>query len=129
MHRVFLVQPPVFIDKKSGRARLERSDYSAEYLSAHIEQRTLELADGYLEQPQEQLAPAPNIPDTRTVARKLLENMMQRALARGDVSLPAVLGGGTIQTSLRHIGKATTFHSEPTVRCTCGLIPSTSPPS
>jgi hypothetical protein len=113
VHRVFLIQPLVLIDERSGRACLQRTDYSAEFLSAYMAHRTLDLAQDHLERVQEQLAAALNISTTRSVAGKLVEGMMHRGLARG-MQLPAVFGAGTVAGTLELIGKAGSFICETT---------------
>ncbi|KAJ7460701.1 hypothetical protein FB451DRAFT_500318 [Mycena latifolia] len=111
VHRVFLIQPLVVIDERSGRTCLQRTDYSAEFISAHIAHRTLDLAQYHLERVQGQLAAALNISTTRSVAGKLVEGMMHRALTRG-MQLPAVFGAGTVAGTLELIGKAGSFVCE-----------------
>ncbi|KAJ7699624.1 hypothetical protein B0H17DRAFT_1049067 [Mycena rosella] len=74
---------------------LQRTDYSAEFLSAHMAYRTLDLVQDHLERVQGQLAAALNTSTTRSVAGKLSKGMMHRALTRG-MQLPAVLGAGTV---------------------------------
>lgn len=113
VHRVFLIQPLVVIDERSGRACLQRTDYSVEFLSAHMAHRTLDLAQDHLERVQGQLAAALNISTTRSVAGKLVEGMMHRGLARG-MELPAVFGAGTVAGTLELIGKAGSFVCETT---------------
>ncbi|KAJ6525489.1 hypothetical protein DFH09DRAFT_173422 [Mycena vulgaris] len=104
---VFLIQPLVVIDKSSGRARLQRTDYSAEFISAHIAQETLDLAQDQLDEVQGQLAAALNISTTRSVAGKVVEDLMHRALSRGMMKLPDVFGtGGAVVTTLELIGKS-----------------------
>ncbi|KAJ6525486.1 hypothetical protein DFH09DRAFT_173366 [Mycena vulgaris] len=112
---VFLIQPLVMIDKSSGRARLQRTDYSAEFISAHIAHETLDLAQDQLEEVQGQLAAALNISTTRSVAGKVVEDLMHRALSRGMMKLPDVFGtGGAVVTTLELIGKAGSFVCETT---------------
>ncbi|KAF8209669.1 hypothetical protein K438DRAFT_1810180 [Mycena galopus ATCC 62051] len=111
VHRVFLIQPLVAIDKGSGRACLQRTDYSAEFLSAHIAHTTFDLAQDHLEKVQGQLATALDTSTTRSVAGKLVEAMMHRALTRG-MQLPAVFGAGTVVGTLTLIGKAGSFVCE-----------------
>ncbi|KAJ6454162.1 hypothetical protein C8R45DRAFT_628083 [Mycena sanguinolenta] len=108
---VFLIQPVVSIDKGSGPASLQRTDYSAEFLSAHIAHTTFDLAQHHLEKIQGQLADALDASTTRSVAGKLLAAMMRRAFARG-IQLPAVFGAGTVAGTLKLIGKAGTFVCE-----------------
>ncbi|KAF7336576.1 hypothetical protein MSAN_02289800 [Mycena sanguinolenta] len=108
VHRVFLIQPLVVIDKGSERASLQRTDYSAEFLSAHIAHTTFDLAQDHFEKIQGQLAAALDTSTTRSVAGKLVEAMMHRALTRG-IRLPAVFGAGTVAGTLKLIGKAGTF--------------------
>ncbi|KAF9037829.1 hypothetical protein BDZ89DRAFT_432374 [Hymenopellis radicata] len=76
VHRVFLVEPLVVIDKR-GRACLQRSDYSAEFLSPYIAQKTADLAQYQLERVQGQLAAALNVSVTRSVARKVVEGLQK----------------------------------------------------
>ncbi|KAJ7659936.1 hypothetical protein B0H17DRAFT_1212740 [Mycena rosella] len=91
VHRVIRIEPLVVIDS-SGRARLQRTDYSAEFMSsARIAQRTLDLLENRLEELQTQLAATLDIPSTRTLAGKVVAALMQRALERG-LKLPEVFG-------------------------------------
>ncbi|KAJ7784001.1 hypothetical protein DFH07DRAFT_789834 [Mycena maculata] len=108
VHRVFLIQPLVVIDEESGRAYFQRTDYSAEFISAQMAHRILDLAQDHLERVQGQLAAALNISTTRSVAGKFVEGMMHRALAHG-MQLPAVFGAGTVAGTLELIGKAGSF--------------------
>ncbi|KAF8215313.1 hypothetical protein K438DRAFT_774206 [Mycena galopus ATCC 62051] len=111
---IFLIQPLVVIDAESGRACLQRTDYSAEFISAHMARRTVDLAaqGGHLERIQGQLTAALDLFITRAVAGTLLEGMMHRALTRG-MQLPAVFGAGTVAGTLAFIGKAESFVCEP----------------
>ncbi|KAJ6528583.1 hypothetical protein B0H19DRAFT_1243079 [Mycena capillaripes] len=111
VHRVFLIQPLVAIDRGSGRACLQRTDYAAEFLSSHIAHTTFDLAQDHLEKVQGQLAAALDTSTTRSVAGKLVEAMMHRALIRG-MQLPAVFGAGTVAVTLKLIGKAGSFVCE-----------------
>lgn len=111
-HPVLLIQPRVAIDKGSGRACLQRTEYTAEFLSAHLAHTTFDLAQGHLEKVQGQLAVALDTSATRAVAGKLLEAMMHRALTRG-IQLPAVFGAGTVVATRKLIGKAGSFVCEP----------------
>ncbi|KAJ7090703.1 hypothetical protein C8R44DRAFT_891868 [Mycena epipterygia] len=113
VHRVFLIQPLVAIDKGSRRACLQRTDYSAEFLSAHIAHTTFDLAQDHLEKVQGQLAAALDTSTTRSVAGKFVEAMMHRALTRG-IQLPAVFGAGTVAGTLKLIGKTGSFVCETT---------------
>ncbi|KAJ7457914.1 hypothetical protein B0H11DRAFT_2061930 [Mycena galericulata] len=108
VHCVFLIQPLVVIDEESGRACLQRTNYSAEFISAHMAHRTLDLAQHHLETVQGQLAAALDISTTRSVAEKLFEGMMHRALTRG-MKLPAVFGSGTVAGTLELIDKGGSF--------------------
>jgi hypothetical protein len=126
VHRVFLIQPLVVIDEESGRACFQRTDYSAEFISAHIAHMTVELAQDHLERVQGQLAAALNISTTRSVAEKLVEGMMHRALTRG-MQLPAVFGASTVAGALAS-AKPTRPASPNSVRCTSGRNLSTLPP-
>ncbi|KAF9037343.1 hypothetical protein BDZ89DRAFT_1061496, partial [Hymenopellis radicata] len=80
-HRVFLLQPLVVIDKR-GQACFQRSDYSAEFLSPYIAQKTIDLVQDQLERVQGQLAAALNVSVTRSVAGKVVDGLMHRALTR-----------------------------------------------
>ncbi|KAJ6553987.1 hypothetical protein DFH09DRAFT_1280723 [Mycena vulgaris] len=111
---VFLIQPLVVIDKISGRACLERTDYSAEFLSPHMARRTLELAQNHLKKVQGELTFALDISTTRSVAGKVVEGLMHRALTRG-MALPDVFGGGTVARTLELIGKPGSFVCETTI--------------
>ncbi|KAJ7130616.1 hypothetical protein C8R44DRAFT_872401 [Mycena epipterygia] len=114
VHRVFLIQPLVVIDKHTGRARLQRTDCSAQFVSAYIAQKTLDLAQDQLEELQGQLAAALNISTTRSVAGKVVEGLMHRALSRG-MKLPDIFGAGsTVARTLELIGKAGSFVCETT---------------
>ncbi|KAJ7453703.1 hypothetical protein B0H11DRAFT_2070795 [Mycena galericulata] len=108
VHCVFLIQPLVVIDEESGRVCLQRTNYSAEFISAHMAHRTLDLAQHHLERVQGQLAAALDISTTRSVAEKLFEGMMHRALTRG-MKLPAVFGAGTVAGTLELIDKGGSF--------------------
>ncbi|KAF7343292.1 hypothetical protein MVEN_01761300 [Mycena venus] len=111
VHRVFLIQPLVVIDKETGRPYLQRTDYSAEFLSPYVAYRLSELAKDHLENLQEHLACALNMPATRSVAGKLFEGIMYRALTRGK-PLPVVFGPGSVAGTLKLIGKAQNFVCE-----------------
>jgi hypothetical protein len=133
IHRVFLVQPLVAIDRESGRACLQRTDYAAEFLSSYIAHTTFDLTQDHLEKVQGQLAAALDISTTRSVARKFVEAMMHRALIRG-LQLPAVFGAGTVAVTLKLIAKPGDSSAKPhrptspSVRCTSGRNPPTLPP-
>jgi hypothetical protein len=109
---VFLIQPLVVIDEESGKACLQRTDYSAEFISAYMAHRTSDLAQDHLERLQGQLASALNASTTRSVAVKLFEGMMHRALTRG-MQLPGVFGPGSVAGTLELIGKAESFVCKP----------------
>ncbi|KAF7343302.1 hypothetical protein MVEN_01762500 [Mycena venus] len=111
VHCMFLIQPLVVIDEESGRACLQRTDYSAEFISTHMAHRISDLAQDYLERVQGQLASALNISITRSVAGKLFEGIMHHALTRG-MQLPAVFGAGTVAGTFELIGKAGSFICE-----------------
>ncbi|KAJ7499877.1 hypothetical protein FB451DRAFT_1549376 [Mycena latifolia] len=111
VHSVLLIQPLVAIDKGSGRACLQRTDYSAEFLSADIAHTTFDLAQDDLDKVQGQLAAALATSATRSVAGKLVAAMMHRALTRG-MQLPAVFGAGTVAGTLKLIGNAESFVCE-----------------
>jgi CheY-specific phosphatase CheX len=83
VHRVFLIKPFVVIDESSGRACLQRSNYSAEFLSAHIAQMTVKLAQDQLDRVQQQMAAALDISITRSVAGKVVKGLMHRAFSNG----------------------------------------------
>ncbi|KAJ7204811.1 hypothetical protein GGX14DRAFT_459840, partial [Mycena pura] len=110
-NRVFLIQPLVVIDEESGRAYLQRTDYSAEFISTYIANRTSDLAQDYLERLQGQLASALNSSTTRSVAGKLFEGIIYRALTRG-MQLPAGFGRGSVAGTLELVGKAESFVCE-----------------
>ncbi|KAJ7901615.1 hypothetical protein B0H13DRAFT_2027723 [Mycena leptocephala] len=116
VHRVFMIKPLVVINESSKRACLQRSDYSAEFLSAHIAQMTVKLAQDQFERVQHQLAIALNISITRSVAGKVVEGLMHRGFVKG-MQLPAVFNTGTgtvtIKRTVELIGKAESFTCEP----------------
>ncbi|KAJ7042514.1 hypothetical protein C8F04DRAFT_1229772 [Mycena alexandri] len=124
-HRVFLIQPLVAIDRGSGRACLQRTDYAAEFLSSRIAHTTFDLAQDHLEKIQGQLAVALDTSTTRSVARNFVEAMMHRALIR-DMQLPAVFGAGTVAVTLKL--PEPPRPTSPSVRCTSGRNPLTLPP-
>ncbi|KAJ7204722.1 hypothetical protein GGX14DRAFT_398071 [Mycena pura] len=110
IHRLYLVQPLVVFDEK-GRPRLQRTDYSAEFISGTIFHKILFQTQRHLEKVQSHLAAALDIASTRSVAGKVFEGIMHRALNRG-MQLPAVFGPGTIVGSLMLYGKAEDFVRE-----------------
>ncbi|KAJ7213313.1 hypothetical protein B0H12DRAFT_1155301 [Mycena haematopus] len=111
---VFLIQPLLAIDEGSGRAWVQRTDYSVEFLSAHVARTTFDLlTQVHLEKIQGQLAAELDATTTRPVAAKLLEAMIHRALTRG-MQLPAVFGAGTVVGSLKVIGEPWNFLCEHT---------------
>ncbi|KAJ7224037.1 hypothetical protein GGX14DRAFT_386840 [Mycena pura] len=107
IHRVYLVEPLVVVDE-SGRRRLQRTDYSAEFISVNIFHRVLQIAQENLEKVQSQLAAALNTSTTRSVAGKVFEGIMHRTLTRG-MQLPAIFGPDTVAGTLMLIGKAEDF--------------------
>jgi hypothetical protein len=111
VHRVFLIKPLVVIDESSGRACLQRSDYSAEFLSARIAQMTGKLAQDQLKRVQQQMAAALDISITRSVAGKVVKGLMHRAFSNGMYP-PAVFNTGTIKGTVELIGKADSFTRE-----------------
>ncbi|KAJ7222056.1 hypothetical protein B0H12DRAFT_1151240 [Mycena haematopus] len=133
VHRVFLIQPLVVVDEESGRACLQRSDYVAEFLSAYIANMTIDVALDHLEKLQGQLAAALNTSTTRSVAGKLVEAMMHRALTSG-MQLPAVSVLVPSQEPLSSSAKPIASSvkpprpTSPSVRCTSGRNPPTLPP-
>ncbi|KAJ7224047.1 hypothetical protein GGX14DRAFT_386853 [Mycena pura] len=108
IHRVYLVEPLVVVDEVSGRRRLQRTDYSAEFISVSIFHRVLHLAQENLEKVQSQLAAALNTSTTRSVAGKVFEGIMHHTLTRG-MQLPAIFGPDTVAGTLMLIGKAEDF--------------------
>ncbi|KAJ7126144.1 hypothetical protein C8R44DRAFT_851666 [Mycena epipterygia] len=104
-HRVFLVQPLVVRDESSGLPHLQRTDYYTEFLSAHIAQTALDLAQDQLEGLQAQLPMALDTDATRSVAGKLVEGLMHRALTRDGIKLPSDFRPAAIATTLELIGK------------------------
>ncbi|KAJ7773307.1 hypothetical protein B0H16DRAFT_144774 [Mycena metata] len=108
---VIRIEPLVVIDP-SGRARLQRTDYSIEFLSAFIAEKTLDVAQNMFPELQKQLAATFDIETTRTLAGKVVEALMHRALKRG-MELPKVFGPNrTIARTLALIGKAESFVRE-----------------
>jgi hypothetical protein len=114
VHRIFMIKPLVVIDESSKRACLQRSDYYAEFRSAHIAQMTVKLVQDQFERVQHQLAFALNISITRSVAGKVVEGLTHRAFIKG-MQLPAVFNTGTvtIKSTVELIGKAESFTCEP----------------
>ncbi|KAJ7129343.1 hypothetical protein C8R44DRAFT_75777 [Mycena epipterygia] len=108
VHCVFLVQPLVVRDER-GLSHLQRTDYCAKFLSPHIAETTFELAQDQLERLQGQLAMALDINATRSVAGRIVEGLMHRALIQNDIKLPAVFGDATVATTLELSGKAGSF--------------------
>ncbi|KAG5646878.1 hypothetical protein DXG03_001954 [Asterophora parasitica] len=92
---VIKVEPLVVLDM-SGRAHLQRSDYSTDFLSARITQKI-----------QEQLATLFYLSNMRTLAGKVVEALMHHALV-GDMQLLEVFGP-LRATTLALIGKADNF--------------------
>ncbi|KAJ7224070.1 hypothetical protein GGX14DRAFT_648307 [Mycena pura] len=111
IHRVYLVEPLVVVDEESGRRHLQRTDYSAEFISVSIFHRVLHVAQEHLEKVQSQLAAALNTSTTWSVAGKVFEGIMHHALTRG-MQLPAVFGLNTIAGTLMLVGKAEDFACE-----------------
>lgn len=109
---VLLVQPLVVRDER-GLSHLQRTDYSAEFLSPHIAETTFEttfeLAQDQLQRLQGQLAMALDIDATRSVAGRIVEGLMHRALIHNGINLPAEFGNATVATTLELIGKAGSF--------------------
>ncbi|KAJ7082133.1 hypothetical protein C8R44DRAFT_60461 [Mycena epipterygia] len=100
------------------RACLQRTDCSAEFLSAHIAHTTFDLAQDHLEKVQRQLAAALDTSATRSV----VEAMMHRALTRG-IQLPAVFGLQEPSRSSAKPGASSATPPRPispSVRCTSG---------
>ncbi|KAF9031353.1 hypothetical protein BDZ89DRAFT_1158903 [Hymenopellis radicata] len=112
VHRVFLIQPAVVIDKASGRVSFQRTDYQVQYLSIAIAQRMFELAGNRLKRLQGQLAAALDISSSRDVAGRLVERMMHWSLASHTVRVPHVFGADYIAGTVRLFGKAANFSSE-----------------
>ncbi|KAJ6459510.1 hypothetical protein C8R45DRAFT_1221271 [Mycena sanguinolenta] len=113
VHRVFMVRPLAVIDKESGAASLQRREYSVGFISPYVVRRTLNLAEEDLERVQGQLSAAFNLPTTCSVARRLVEGMMHRALTRSGMLLPDVFGANTTVAGTRTlIGSAGNFVCE-----------------
>ncbi|KAJ7504309.1 hypothetical protein B0H11DRAFT_2273472 [Mycena galericulata] len=112
VHPVFLVQPLVVRDKSSGRARLQRTNYSAEFISAHITQKALDHAQNQSERLQGQLAMALDISTTRSVAGKVVEGLMHRALTHDGMTLPGVFDAATVARTFELIGEPGSFVCE-----------------
>ncbi|KAJ7451065.1 hypothetical protein FB451DRAFT_1566314 [Mycena latifolia] len=68
----------IFAFTPSGEGIQPRTDYSTEFLSAHIARTTFDLAQDHLAKVQGQLAAALDTFTTRSVAGKLVEAMMHR---------------------------------------------------
>ncbi|KAF7324400.1 hypothetical protein MSAN_02520200 [Mycena sanguinolenta] len=106
---VLKIEPLVMFD--SGRARLRRSDFSTDFLSAHIAQRTLDLLHSRFELLQKQLAAT--FYDS-TLAGQVVEGLMHRAL-EGGMKLPRVFGPvRTVVQTLTLTGNPETFVCETT---------------
>ncbi|KAJ7753366.1 hypothetical protein DFH07DRAFT_941285 [Mycena maculata] len=82
-HRVIRIEPLVVIDL-SGRARLQRTDYSAEFMSSLIAEKTLDVLQNRFEKLQKQLAATPDIFTTRSLAGNVVEGLIHRSLQRVD---------------------------------------------
>ncbi|KAJ7471076.1 hypothetical protein FB451DRAFT_1559552 [Mycena latifolia] len=87
--RVFLVPPAVV--KDSGGCRL-----------------TFELAENRMDQLQQFVSWAFDVPSTRRVAGRLVEGLMHRSLSDG-IELPAVFGSGAVAVTLELLGNADVF--------------------
>ncbi|KAJ7075984.1 hypothetical protein B0H15DRAFT_606897, partial [Mycena belliarum] len=79
------------------------------FLIAHT---TFDLVHGLLDKVQGQLAAALNVSTTRSVAGRLIEALMHRALIRGMQLPSGRLGAGTVAVTLKLIGKAGSFVCE-----------------
>ncbi|KAJ7484631.1 hypothetical protein FB451DRAFT_88537 [Mycena latifolia] len=110
-HRMFLIGPQEALDE-AERPSLQRKERSFDFLSNYIASRTAELTERHVEKVRRQLAHAFDSPDTRSVAGKLVESMLHRALIHRKIDLPAAFGGGPVAGELELIGKAEDFFLE-----------------
>jgi hypothetical protein len=96
----------------SGKPRLLRTDYFVDFISPLITTLTLNMLEDKHEALQEQLAATFDIPTTRSLAGKVVEGLMHRALERG-MQLPQVFGPlRTVVKTLALMGKADSFVRE-----------------
>ncbi|KAJ7227839.1 hypothetical protein B0H12DRAFT_236750 [Mycena haematopus] len=126
-HPVFIVQPLIVIDQNSGRARLQRSDYRAEFISSYIAQKTIDFAEKHSERVQVQLARALDTSVTRSVAGKVVEGLVYLhpfsapAPSRAPSSSSAKWGTSSLKAARPILPKS--------ARCTSARNPQASPPS
>ncbi|KAJ7070507.1 hypothetical protein C8F01DRAFT_381800 [Mycena amicta] len=98
VHSVIKIEPRVVIDDL-GRAGLRRANYDAGFMSPLIAQMTLDLLQNRLNEVQKQLAATVHVSSTRTLAGKVVEDLMNRALERG-IKLPE--GFGALRPDPQH---------------------------
>ncbi|KAJ6471861.1 hypothetical protein C8R45DRAFT_1013418 [Mycena sanguinolenta] len=111
-HRVFLLQPLDVLDQ-TGRPCLDRHEYSFHFLSNYIASHTSELMEEQVDKIRRQLSYAFDNPRIHSVAGKLIESMLHRALVHRKIDLPDAFGGGPVAGQLELVGQAEDFVLEP----------------
>ncbi|KAJ7235726.1 hypothetical protein B0H12DRAFT_135199 [Mycena haematopus] len=110
---VLRIEPLVVIEA-SGRAHLQRTDCSTEFMSTLIEQITLDLLQNTsrFDMLQKQLAATFDIATTRTLAGKVVEALMYRSFERG-IELPGIFSPNrTVGQTIALIGNVENLFPE-----------------
>ncbi|KAJ7086594.1 hypothetical protein C8R43DRAFT_1051284 [Mycena crocata] len=111
IHRVMIIEPLLVIGE-SGRARLQRTDYTSHYKSTHIEAIALDKMQDKFDDLQRWLGLALDTSSTRAAAGRAIEGLMHRDLKLHKVKLPSVFDEENVAGTLALIGKAENFIHE-----------------